>query len=156
MFLQTAAQRYLLEKIYNFQVSNDLMQGNIIVWLKMESGKLQYQGSVQLMFNPPIRDTNNECHLFSDPPSLYAAYPRNHTTVEGVNLTLQCKVTAANPVPNVTWYSTTANNTALSYGVNLTFSSISRSDAGQYYCIVENGIGQAAASGISTVDVQCK
>ena len=54
MFLQTAAQRYLLEKIYNFQVSNDLMQGNIIVWLKMESGKLQYQGSVQLMFNVSI------------------------------------------------------------------------------------------------------
>ncbi|KAJ7383358.1 carbohydrate binding [Desmophyllum pertusum] len=68
------------------------------------------------------------------PPSLYVAYPRNHTTVEGVNLILQCRVTAANPEPNVTC--------------------ISRSDAGQYYCVVENGIGPAVTSGISTVDVQ--
>ena len=93
---------------------------------------------------------------FSDPPSLDDIYPRNHTNIEGGNLALQCKVTAANPEPNMAWYSVTANNTVLSYGVNLAFSRISRSDAGQYYCVVGNGIGQAATSRISTIDVQCK
>jgi len=58
-------------------------------------------------------------------------YPQNHTIVEGGNLTLQCRVTAANPEPNITWYSVTANSTALSYGANLTFVNISRSDAGK-------------------------
>ena len=77
--------------------------------------------------------------------------------VEGGNLTLQCKVTAANPKSNITWYSVTVNNTVLSYGVNLTFSRISRSDAGQWdYCVVGNGIDQAVTSRISTIDVQCK
>ncbi len=95
-------------------------------------------------------------NLFADPPSLNDVYPRNHTVVEGVNVTLQCKVTAANPKPNITWYSVTANNTVLWYGVNLTFTRISRSDAGQYYCVVVNGIGQAVTSRISTIDVQCK
>ncbi|KAL9951754.1 hypothetical protein ACROYT_G044478, partial [Oculina patagonica] len=90
------------------------------------------------------------------PPSLDDVYPHNHTTIKGGNLTLQCKVTAANPKPNITWYSVTANNTVLWYGVNLTFTRISRSDAGQYYCVVGNEIGQAVTSRISTVDVQCK
>ncbi|KAL9951750.1 hypothetical protein ACROYT_G044474 [Oculina patagonica] len=89
-------------------------------------------------------------------PSLDALFPCNHTAIEGVNLTLQCKVTAANPKPNITWYSVTANNTILWYGVNLTFTRISRSDAGQYYCVVGNGIGQAVTSRISNIDVQCK
>lgn len=102
-----------------------------------------------------IISLNRKLRLFSDPPSLDDVYPRNHTTVEGVNLTLQCKVRAANPQPNITWYSVTANNTALSHGVNLTFSSISRSDAAQYYCVAENGIDQGVTSRISFIDVQC-
>ena len=93
---------------------------------------------------------------FSDPPSLVEAYPQNQTAVEGSNVTLQCKVTTANPKPNITWYSVTSNNTVLWYGVNLTFSRISRSDVGQHYCVVENGIGEAVTSRIVTVDVQCK
>jgi len=95
-------------------------------------------------------------HLFSDPPSLDAMYPQNHTIVEGENLALQCRVTAANPEPNITWYSVTANSTALSYGANLTFVNISRFDAGMYYCVVGNGIGKAVTSKVSTVDVLCK
>ena len=94
--------------------------------------------------------------FFSDPPSLDDAYPQNQTAVEGSNVTLQCKVTAAKPKPNITWYSVTSNNTELWYGVNLTFSRISRSDAAQYYCVAENGIGQAETSRISTIDIQCK
>jgi len=63
---------------------------------------------------------------------------------------------AANPEPNITWYTVTANNTALSYGANLTFVNISRSEAGKYYCVVGNGVSGAVTSGISTVNVRCE
>ena len=92
----------------------------------------------------------------ADPPSLDSSFPYNHTVTEGNNLTLQCKVTAANPTPNITWYNVSTNKTLISYKDNLTFGLITRSDAGRYQCVVENGIGQAAVSRISTVDVQCK
>ena len=92
----------------------------------------------------------------ADPPSLDSSFPYNHTVTEGNNLTLQCKVTAANPTPNITWYSVSATKTLISYKDNLTFGLITRSHAGRYQCVVENGIGQAAVSRISTVDVQCK
>lgn len=93
---------------------------------------------------------------FADPPPLDANHPCDNTTVEGENLTLQCRVTAANPEPNITWYSVTANNTALSYGFNLTFINISRSDAGKYYCLADNGIERAVKSRIATTEVLCK
>ena len=92
----------------------------------------------------------------ADPPSLDSSFPYNHTVTEGNNLTLQCKVTAANPTPNITWYNVSTNKTLISYKDNLTFGLITRSHAGRYQCVVENGIGQAAVSRISTVDVQCK
>ena len=92
----------------------------------------------------------------ADPPSLDSSLPYNHTVTEGNNLTLQCKVTAANPTPNITWYNVSTNKTLISYKDNLTFGLITRSNAGRYQCVVENGIGQAAVSRISTVDVQCK
>lgn len=83
--------------------------------------------------------------------------PRDYKVVEGANLTLQCTVTAANPKANMTWYKVTANsNTTLSFGENLTFLNIQRSDVGKYHCVVENGIGQAAISRIGTLEVQCK
>ena len=92
----------------------------------------------------------------ADPPSLDSSFPYNHTVTEGNNLTLQCKVTAANPTPNIRWYNVSATKTLISYKDNLTFGLITRSHAGRYQCVVENGIGQAAVSRISTVDVQCK
>ena len=100
---------------------------------------------------------NKQIILFStDSPSLGASYPLNHTVVEGSNLTLQCIVTDANPNPNITWYSVSAYTTLISYKDNLTFASVSRSHAGKYYCVADNGIGQVVVSRISTVDVQCK
>ena len=96
------------------------------------------------------------CFPLLDPPFLDSSYPRNHTIAEGSNLTLLCKVTAANPEPNITWYSFTSNNTALSHGVNLTFVNISRNHAGKYYCVVDNGIYGALLSSTSAVDVQCE
>lgn len=92
----------------------------------------------------------------ADPPSLDSSFPYNHTVTEGNNLILQCKVAAANPTPNITWYNVSATKTLISYKDNLTFGLITRSHAGRYQCVVENGIGQAAVSRISTVDVQCK
>ena len=94
--------------------------------------------------------------VFADSPSLNASYPRDHTVVEGTNLTLRCKLTAANPPSNITWYNASSNSTALATGENFTFQNILRSDAGQYYCVAENGGGQATISRISTVDVLCK
>ena len=85
-----------------------------------------------------------------------AIYPRDHTIVEGSNVTLQCRVTAANPEPNVTWYSVTANNTALSHGDSLKFINISRSTVGKFYCVVGNGMCKTVTSRASRVDVQCK
>ena len=41
-------------------------------------------------------------------------------------MSLQCNVTAANPEPNITWYSATGNDTVLSDAVRLTFFNISR------------------------------
>ena len=85
----------------------------------------------------PIASTNltNYPHLLLDSPSLDPICSRNHTIVEGSNLTLQCTVAAANPEPNITWYSVTANSIALAQGANLTFINISRTDAGKYYCV---------------------
>ena len=90
--------------------------------------------------------------FYSYPPSLDAKHLSKVTIVEGGNLILQCRVRAANPEPNITWYSVTANNTALSYGANLTFVNISRSDAGEYL----NGVSGAVTSGISTMNVHCE
>ena len=96
------------------------------------------------------------CSPLLDSPLLDSSYPRNHTIAEGNNLTLHCKVTAANPAPNITWYSFTSNNIALSHGVNLTFINTSRNHAGKYYCVVDNGIYRVLTSSTSTVVVQCE
>ena len=105
-----------------------------------------------------IASTNltNYPHLLLDSPSLDPICSRNHTIVEGSNLTLQCTVAAANPEPNITWYSVTANSIALAQGVNLTFINISRTDAGKYYCVARNRVGKPATSGVSEVNVLCK
>ena len=90
---------------------------------------------------------------FTDSPSLIGSHPLHNTLVEGENLTLQCTVTASNPEPNITWYRAAANDTPLSYGVNLTFINISRSHMGKYYCVVSNGVGNRAISRTATVNV---
>ena len=84
------------------------------------------------------------------------SYPRNHTVIEGSNLILQCAVTAANPLPNITWYHALARNTEISNSGRLNFINISRDQSGQYYCVATNGIGLAVISRMSTIDVQCK
>ena len=84
------------------------------------------------------------------------SYPRNHTVIEGSNLILQCAVTAANPLPNITWYNAQARNTDISNSGRLNFVNISRDQSGRYYCVATNGIGLAVISGMSTIDVQCK
>ena len=92
-----------------------------------------------------------------DEPFLDANYPQDHSVVEGDNLTLQCRVTAANPVPNVTWYRVNKKlDTVHSYGVNASFVNISRTYGGKYYCVARNGIGKAAVSRFSFVNVLCK
>jgi len=112
---------------------------------------------VKILYHQELFQRILQLQIFSDPPSLNVIYSRNHTIVEGENLTLQCRVTAANPEPNITWYKGTVNSsTALSYGANFTLTNISRADAGNYYCTVGNGIGKPAISRISVVTVLCK
>ena len=84
------------------------------------------------------------------------SYPRNHTVIEGSNLILQCAVTPANPLPNITWYNALARNTVISNSGRLNFINISRDQSGRYYCVGTNGIGLAVTSRMSTIDVQCK
>ena len=94
--------------------------------------------------------------FFSDPPSFIDLKNQTKEIVEGVKMSLQCNVTAANPEPNITWYSATGNDTVLSNAVHLTFSNISRSNSGNYFCMAENGIGPKLTSGMITLNVQCK
>ncbi|KAL9951761.1 hypothetical protein ACROYT_G044485 [Oculina patagonica] len=101
--------------------------------------------------SPVVSRTSDVNVLYS--PSLDVNYPRDNTILEGGNLTLQCKVTAANPMSNITWYSVTGNSLILSYGVNLTFTNISRTQAGRYHCIASNGIADSAVSRTSVINV---
>ena len=94
--------------------------------------------------------------LLADPPLLDVNYPGNHTVVEKENVTFQCKVTAANPAPNITWYNIKANRTELSYGEKLTLTNVSRARAGKYHCEATNGIGSPVVSRISNFNVLCK
>ena len=94
--------------------------------------------------------------FFSDPPSFIDLKNQTKEIVEGVKMSLQCNVTVANPEPNITWYSATGNDTVLSNAVHLTFSNISRSNSGNYFCVAENGIGPKLTSGMITLNVQCK
>ena len=99
---------------------------------------------------------NSHLFFFSDPPSFIDLKNQTKEIVEGVKMSLQCNVTAANPEPNITWYSATGNDTVLSNAVHLTFSNISRSNSGNYFCVAENGIGPKLTSGMITLNVQCK
>ena len=94
--------------------------------------------------------------FFSDPPSFIDLKNQTKEIVEGVKMSLQCNVTVANPEPNITWYSATGNDTVLSNAVHLTFSNISRSNSGNYFCVAENGIGPKLTSGMIILNVQCK
>ena len=94
--------------------------------------------------------------FFSDPPSFLDLKNQTKEIVEGVKMSLQCNVTAANPEPNITWYSATGNDTVLSDAVRLTFFNISRSNSGNYFCVAENGIGPKLTSGLITLNVQRK
>ena len=99
---------------------------------------------------------NSHLFFFSDPPSFIDLKNQTKEIVEGVKMSLQCNVTAANPEPNITWYSATGNDTVLSDAVRLTFFNISRSNSGNYFCVAENGIGPKLTSGMITLNVQCK
>ncbi|CAH3192554.1 unnamed protein product, partial [Porites evermanni] len=141
-----------------------------VTWIRNNSSSTPFAVSVNITVNATRFDageyncvvTNGVESVISPtayvdvlyPPSLDSSFPYNHTVTEGNNLTLQCKVTAANPTPNITWYNVSTNKTLISYKGNLTFGLMTRSHAGRYQCVVENGIGQAAVSRISTVDVQ--
>ena len=93
--------------------------------------------------------------LFSEPPAISPS-SFNSPYNEGTKVDVTCNATGK-PVPTVTWfregsskvYSTGEGSAALS------FSSVSRSDAGQYRCKANNTAGTRETGALSLV-VHCK
>ena len=89
------------------------------------------------------------------PPHLDDNYPQNKTLVEGDELSLHCKVNAADPAPNITWKKLDEDGRSFDVGETLTFTT-NRTDDGKYRCFAENGIGDIVKSRVATVVVHCK
>ena len=89
------------------------------------------------------------------PPHLDDNYPQNKTLVEGDELSLHCKVNAADPAPNITWKKFDEDGRRFNVGETLIFTA-NRTDEGKYRCFAENGIGDNVMSRVATVVVRCK
>ena len=76
------------------------------------------------------------------------------TVVEGENVVLYCNVTAANPMPNITWSHPSSGVIRNTNGMIL-FPSIKRNQHAVYSCIASNGVGPAVIRTTSLV-VNCE
>ena len=66
-------------------------------------------------------------------------------------------MTAGVPSPfNVTWKKTNDSSKTFPSGQTLTFTNVTRTDAGNYFCEADNGVGEAAKSREAVVTVHCK
>ena len=89
-------------------------------------------------------------------------HPQNGTKTEGENVTLFCNA-SGNPLPELSWtlhgspISTIANPriSLSSDKKELTIMNVSRLDNGEYRCVANNIVGNAA-SNAATLKVQCK
>ena len=101
------------------------------------------------------------CFLFTVKPSI-DTHPQSVNIKEGENLTLFCNATGS-PVLEISWtfngsvINTNENSriTLSSGSQELTITSVSRGDSGEYRCAVKNRVG-SDTSNDSTVNVQCK
>ena len=86
--------------------------------------------------------------MFSVPPSILPI--GNETIIEGGNVTLTCNASGF-PAPTVYWVKT--SNRDRFNGTELVFTSINRSEAGEYTCVDSN---LCTSTEVVEVDVLCK
>ena len=77
--------------------------------------------------------------------------PSDQIVKESEDTVFLCTATG-NPAPKITWMKDDGKTVA--HGDSLSFSA-NRSLSGKYWCLAENGLGQAISTSAS-LDVQCK
>ncbi|XP_029283165.1 B-cell receptor CD22-like isoform X2 [Cottoperca gobio] len=121
------------------------------VWFKNGQKVPEEASSYTNHFNP---GDNISCalkgHEDSGSPSLYAPKLPSVSVspgeiMKGSSVNLSCS-SDANPAANYTWYK--INQTLLSEGPQLVFSSIRSSDSGQYHCAAENELRRTTSANI--------
>lgn len=92
-----------------------------------------------------------------DIPDLTSNSPNPYKVIEGQTATLECRVTAANPVFNITWrwYKTDNPSKVLHNEPTLSIQHIQRTRSGLYHCTASNSVGTSLPVNI-LLDVQCK
>ena len=100
------------------------------------------------------------CHylskiIFADPPSIFLA-AKGYNFTEGDDIQLECR-SDGRPSPTVTWRKNGGYPLIkFKSGERLVIVNASRSDAGDYLCTAENGIGNVQVSAGINVNVFCK
>ena len=88
----------------------------------------------------------------TDPSAITSLLP-NAVVVEGNSISLHCNTTG-NPAPNVTW-TKDGSSTVLYQRESFTINNITRQQAGQYICTVDNGIGSKVNASVAVI-VHCE
>ena len=74
---------------------------------------------------------------------------------EGNSFTLHCLPLGNKNAVNVTWIRNNGSSTPFAVSVNITVNA-TRFDAGEYNCVVTNGVESVIISSTAYVDVLCK
>lgn len=95
--------------------------------------------------------------LITDKPEVISSTPSPYRIVEGDTATLVCRVTAANPISNITWkwYKTDNPSNVLHNESTLSIPNIQRSRSGLYRCTASNVVGTSVAA-TTIVDIDCE
>ena len=74
---------------------------------------------------------------------------------EGSPASLECSIVSGTPTPEVKWVKKDSEMEAI-IGTTLSFSSISREDAGTYLCLADNGFSSVPVQKEVKIIVNCK
>ena len=74
---------------------------------------------------------------------------------EGSPASLECSIVSGTPTPEVKWVKKDMEEVDLT-GTSLSFSSITRKDAGTYVCMADNGFGPIPVQKEVKIIVNCK
>ena len=74
---------------------------------------------------------------------------------EGSPASLECNIVSGTPTPEVKWVKK-GNEEEVTVGTTLSFSSITRKDAGTYMCLADNGFGPIPVQKEVRIMVECK
>ncbi|XP_020608165.1 hemicentin-2-like [Orbicella faveolata] len=106
-------------------------------------------------------DTSNVATLDVQYKPEITAHPLTETKTEGDNVTFSCDA-VGNPVPTISWtrngspVDTSDNFSRIGFSVDkkeLTITSVSRTDSGEYRCVAENSVGNETSNAVK-LDVQ--